>query len=69
MKTIKGTVKKSDLEGGIWILETPKGIYQLKGGPMNLYKEGQKVTLRGKVRRDILGIGMVGPVFEVHEME
>ena len=69
MKKLKGTVKKSALEGGIWILETKNGEkYQLKDGPVDLYQDGVKATLRGNVKRDILGIGMIGPVFEVHEV-
>ncbi|MCE1245133.1 MAG: hypothetical protein LWY06_00645 [Firmicutes bacterium] len=68
MKSFKGTVKKSDLEGGVWILDTGKGdIFQLKGGPVDLYENGKKVTIRGNIRKDILGIGMIGPVLEVHE--
>jgi len=69
LKQIRGTVKKSDIEGGVWILETKKGdVYQLKGGPVDLYQNGKKANIRGKVRKDILGIGMVGPIFEVHEV-
>ncbi|MCD4782768.1 MAG: hypothetical protein K8T10_02940 [Candidatus Eremiobacteraeota bacterium] len=69
MKQIKGTVRKSEIEGGIWVLETKKGdVYQLKDGPVDLYQNGKHVNIRGKVRKDILGIGMVGPIFEVHEV-
>lgn len=69
LKKLKGTVKKSDLEGGVWILESGGKKYQLKDGPPDLYKDGKSVTVKGNVRKDILGIGMVGPIFEVHQME
>lgn len=62
-------MKKSDLEGGVWILETKNGEkYQLKDGPVDLYQNGIKAAIRGKVKKDILGIGMIGPVFEVKDV-
>jgi hypothetical protein len=69
LKSLKGTVKKSDLEGEIWVFDAGReGVYQLKGGPVDLYQNGMKTTIRGNIKKDILGIGMVGPVFEVKEM-
>lgn len=69
MKQIKGTVKKKDLEGGIWVLEAKGGeTFQLKGGPVDLYQNGVKVSLKGNIKKDILGIGMAGPIFEVKEV-
>ena len=69
MKQLKGTVRKKDIEGGVWVLEEKNGnVFQLKGGPVDLYQNGMKVTIKGKVQKDILGIGMMGPVFEVKQM-
>lgn len=68
MKKLKGTVKKSNLEGGIWVLESGKEVFQLKDGPPDLYQEGQKVTLEGNIRKDMMGIGMTGPVLEVKKV-
>ena len=69
METFKGTVKKSDLEGGLWIFETDEGeVYNLQGGPKNLYEDGKKVTISGEVPKDIMGIGMMGPVLKVQKI-
>ncbi len=68
-KSLKGTVKKREVEGGVWVLETEdKKIYQLKDGPADLYQDGVKVTLEGKVRKDLMGFGMSGPIFEVKKV-
>jgi len=66
---LKGTVVKRDLEGETWVLETKKGeTYQLKGGPVDLYQNGLNVNLRGNVKKDLMGFGMTGPIFEVQKM-
>lgn len=70
MKTVRGTVRKNNLEGGIWTIETPeKKIYQLKDGPEKIYKDGATITVKGKIRTDMMGIGMIGPIFEVHDWQ
>jgi hypothetical protein len=68
MKTLKGTVRKRDVEGGVWVLEAGRETFQLKDGPPDLYQEGIRVSLQGEVRKDVFGIGMSGPVFEVKKV-
>lgn len=69
MKTLKGTVKKREVEGGVWVLETQdKKMYELKGGPVDIYRHGNKVTIKGDVRKNIMSLAMSGPVFEVKEV-
>ena len=64
-KKISGTVCRSDLEGGMWTLETADGErYELAGEIKDL-KDGMKAELSGKVERDQMGFGMVGPKFTV----
>ena len=66
MSHFKGTVKKNELEGGIWELVTDDGKrYQLKGGDDALRTEGAKVTVEGKIDKGAFGIGMTGPTLEV----
>lgn len=65
MTKISGTVRCSDLEGGLWTLETSGGeTYQLTGDTKGL-KDGMKAELHGKVEKDQMGIGMVGAHFAV----
>lgn len=63
---IKGTVKKEDLSGGVWVLDADDGNrYQLMGGDGKLLKDGQKATVEGAVDKNAMGIGMVGEIFKV----
>lgn len=64
MAKVTGTIEKSDLEGGLWILVADDGErYQLEGAED--VKDGQRVTVEGKVERDLMGIGMSGAIFKV----
>ncbi|MCL5773801.1 MAG: hypothetical protein M1536_05415 [Firmicutes bacterium] len=67
METVKGTIRNLPLEGNIWVLESDDGIsYQLQDAPPGILVEGKKVTLRGEILRDVMGIGMAGPMFKVN---
>jgi hypothetical protein len=69
MKKLVGTVRRSDLEGGHWTLETEDGDrYQLHG-KLGALKDGAKVRVEGKVERDTMGIGMTGPSLSVSKIE
>ena len=65
---IKGTIRRSDLEGGHWVLETEGGErYQLTrelGG----CKDGQAVEVEGQVDKGAMGIGMTGPSLAVQKI-
>jgi hypothetical protein len=68
MSKLTGTVKKSDLEGGHWILETDDGdTYQLQGAVGDL-KDGMKARVEGKVDKGSMGIGMTGPSLRVEKI-
>lgn len=67
MTKLSGTIKKSDLEGGHWLLVTGDGQqYQLEGAKG--IKDGQHVVVEGKVERDAMGIGMTGPILKVKKV-
>lgn len=66
MATYRGTVRKSDVEGGVWELESDDGQrYQLRGGSAGLKVEGQQVVIEGSVDDGAMGIGMTGPTLRV----
>lgn len=67
MAKLSGTIEKSDLEGGHWLLVTAKGErYQLVGGKD--LRAGQAVTVEGTVERNLMGIGMTGPTLKVKKI-
>ena len=64
--TVDGIVRRKDIEGGIWILETPDGPgYQLAGGDDGLRVDGQRVEVDGEVQRSMISLGMSGPILRV----
>ena len=68
MKKLEGTVRRSELEGGHWTLETADGDrYQLHG-KLGALKDGARARVEGKVERDVMGIGMTGPTFAVENL-
>lgn len=63
---ITGIIEKVDLDGGVWTLKSKDGTsYRLKGGDTSLYTNGAEATIEGKELRNMMGIGMNGPIFEV----
>lgn len=65
---LKGTLRRSDLEGGHWTLETDKGeTYQLSGTLAGA-ADGAKAEVEGKVDKGAFGIGMMGPQFAVSKL-
>lgn len=66
---LKGTIRRSDMAGGHWTIETEGGeTYQLVGKTDGL-KDGQKAEVDGKVEKDMMGIGMTGPHFTVSSVK
>jgi hypothetical protein len=65
---LKGTIRRSDLEGGLWLLETEGGEnYQLLG-KLDGAKDGLKVEVEGKVDKNAMGFGMSGPQLQVSKL-
>ncbi len=66
MKTLKGIVKFRDLGIGSWeFLSNDGQKFELIGGEDSLYKDGKKAVIKGKIRKDLMSAGNMGPIFEV----
>lgn len=64
--TLTGTVEHIEIEGGCTVLRVEAGkAYELMGGDPNVLKVGTRVTVKGKVRTDMVTICQVGPVLQV----
>ena len=64
--TVTGKIEKKGFGFGVWALVTPEGTtYELKDPPEKLRREISQVTIKGKIRKDIMTIAMIGSVLEV----
>ncbi|MGE0546507.1 MAG: hypothetical protein AB7O24_03485 [Kofleriaceae bacterium] len=65
---LKGTIRRNDLEGGMWMLDAEGGeSYQLTGA-LDGAKDGIKAEVEGTVDRNAMGFGMSGPQFAVQKL-
>jgi len=63
---VTGVVEMIGVEGGCKALrDTGNKVYELKGGDAGVLSVGARVTVRGKIRTDIMTICQIGPVLEV----
>ncbi len=70
MKILKGIVKFRDIGVGCWeFLSNDGRKYELIGGDDSLYKDGKKAVIKGKIRKDLMSSGNIGPIFEVISSE
>jgi hypothetical protein len=67
---LKGVLTHSDLEGGHWLLKTDSGDeYQLTGAIKDArLVDGSRVEVEGSVDKQAMGIGMMGPHFNVSKL-
>jgi hypothetical protein len=66
MGKFRGTIRRSDLEGGHWQLEADDGTtYVLEGATKAVEQDGTKVEIDGAVADDAMGIAMTGPILRV----
>jgi len=66
MKKHRGTLEKSDLEGGVLVFVTDGGErYHLEGLSSSLKKPGAHLEIEGDVDSGMVSIGMMGSVFRV----
>ena len=65
---LKGTIRRSDLEGGHWMLETDGGERYQLAGSLGGCKDGLVAEVEGKVEKDMMGIGMTGPTLTVQKI-
>jgi len=64
---VNGTVHYFTLEGGFWAVRGEDGVTYdpMNGLAPSFQRENMRVTLVAKVRNDMGGIHMVGPIVEV----
>jgi len=66
MAKFRGTVKRSDLEGGHWQLVGDDGTtYVLEGATGAFAQDGAKVEIDGAVDRNVMSFAMTGPTLKV----
>ncbi|MDB4954216.1 MAG: hypothetical protein JWO36_1785 [Myxococcales bacterium] len=65
---LKGTISRSDLEGGQWLLKTDSGEQYQLAGKLEGAKDGMRAEVEGKVDKQAMGFGMVGPHFAVQKI-
>jgi hypothetical protein len=62
---IKGTIRRTDVEGGHWVLHADSGErYQLVG-QVDGAKDGLRAEVEGKVDKQAMGFAMLGPQLAV----
>ena len=68
---VNGTVQYFDLEGGFWAVRGEDGVtYDPIGGLAPPYQQNNlRVTMVARVRPDMGGIHMVGPLVEILSIE
>jgi hypothetical protein len=67
---VVGTVQHFTLEGGFWAVRGDDGVtYDPLGGlPFAFRREGFRVVMVARVRDDLGGIHMAGPIVEILEI-
>jgi hypothetical protein len=65
MAKYRGTVRRNDLEGGHWQLETDDGTFVLEGATQGIEQDGATVEVDGKVDDEAMGFAMTGAILKV----
>jgi hypothetical protein len=65
--TVVGTVHHYTIEGGFWAVRGDDGVtYDPLGGlPADFQQENLRVSMVARIRSDLSGIHMVGPIVEI----
>ena len=68
---VTGTIERKEMGTGTWALVADNGTtYEIfRGASKDLLKPGQKVSVVGQVKEDIMTLAMIGPVLEVKTFE
>ena len=70
MAKLRGTIRKSDLEGGVYQLVTDDGeSYEVEGLDPLLKQEGARVEVDGSVDKNVLSFTMTGPRLKVRSVK
>jgi hypothetical protein len=65
---LKGTIRRNDLEGGHWTIETDGGEHYQLLGSVDACRDGMRAEVDGHVDKAAMGIGMTGPQFTVKKL-
>lgn len=66
MAKIRGTIRRSDLEGGVYQLVADDGTtYEVEGSDPALSQDGTRVEVDGAVDRGAMSFTMTGPRLKV----
>ena len=66
MPKLRGTIQKSDLEGGVYQLHTADGdVYEVEGKDPLLASEGASVEVDGEVDEQAMSFTMTAPRLKV----
>ena len=66
MAKFRGTIRRSDLEGGHNQLVGDDGTtYELQGSDPTLSQDGARVEIDGAIDKGVLSIAMTGPTLKV----
>jgi hypothetical protein len=65
---VKGTIKRTDVEGGAWLLQADNGEQYQLTGKVDGAKDGQRVEVEGNVDKNAMGFGMMGAHFAVQKL-
>lgn len=63
--TLRGVIRHSPLEGGIWYIEANGTRYSPMNLPDSLQRDSTAIEADVRVRNDMMGIGQVGPIVEI----
>ena len=68
---VTGTIERKEMGTGTWALVADNGTtYEIfRGASKDLLKPGQKVSIIGQVKEDIMTLAMIGPVLEVQSFD
>jgi len=65
---LKGTIRRSDLEGGHWILVVESGEQYQLNGAVGSPKDGSSVEVEGMIDKGAMSFGMMGAQFTVNKI-
>ncbi len=65
---LKGTIRRSDLEGGQWILVAEDGEQYQLNGALAQAKDGISAEVEGKIDKSTMSFGMMGAQFTVDKI-
>jgi len=65
---LQGTITRTDVEGGHWLLKTDDGDQYQLTGKVDGAKDGLRVEVEGKVDKNAMGFGMMGAHFAVNKL-